>query len=74
MKKDILGTTDYHLFMLTKYGIEEFLSMDYPNNMPAYKNLLSNDQIISVLSYIKSKWPSHIRIKHDQLNKVFKEN
>ena len=39
-----------------------------------YKNLLSNDQIISVLSYIKSKWPSHIRIKHDQLNKVFKEN
>lgn len=66
--------TDYHLFMLTKYGIEEFLNMDYPNNMPAYKNLLSNDQIISVLSYIKSKWPSHIRIKHDQLNKVFKEN
>ena len=39
--------------MLTKYGIEEFLSMDYPNNMPAYKNLLSNDQIISVLSYKK---------------------
>ena len=66
--------TDYHLFMLTKYGIEEFLNMDYPNNMPAYKDLLSNDQIISVLSYIKSKWPSHIRIKHDQLNKVFKEN
>ena len=60
--------------MLTKYGIEEFLNIDYPNNMPAYKNLLSNDQIISVLSYIKSKWPSHIRIKHDQLNKVFKEN
>ncbi len=65
---------DYHLFMLTKYGIEEFFNMDYPNNMPAYKNLLSNDQIISVLSYIKSKWPSHIRIKHDQLNKIFYQN
>ena len=66
--------TDYHLFMLTKYGIEEFLNMDYPNNMPAYNNLLTNDQIIAVLSYIKSQWPSHIRIKHAQLNKVFKEN
>ena len=66
--------TDYHLFMLTKYGIEEFLNMDYPNNMPAYKDLLSNDQIISVLSYIKSNWPTHIRIRHDQLNKIFNEN
>ena len=66
--------TDYHLFMLTKYGIEELLNMDYPNNMPAYNNLLTNDQIIAVLSYIKSQWPSHIRIKHDQLNKLFKEN
>ena len=45
--------TDYQLFMLTKYGIEEFLNMDYSNNMPAYNNLLTNDQIIAVLSYIK---------------------
>mgnify|MGYP001246782900 CR=1 FL=1 len=53
---------------MTKYGIEEIIGKKYQNNMPAYDNILSDDAIIAVLSYIKSMWPKNIREKHDQLN------
>ena len=36
--------------------------------MPAYDGILSDDEIIAVLSYIKSMWPKSIREKHDQIN------
>ena len=65
--------TDYHLFMLTKYGIEEFLNMDYPNNMPAYNNVLSDREIVAALSFIKSTWSTRIRQQHDKINKMSKE-
>mgnify|MGYP003327781837 FL=1 len=40
----------------------------YPNNMPAYEDDLSDEQIIAVLSYIKSRWPDQVRRRHDQIN------
>ena len=36
--------------------------------MPAYEGTLSDEQIIAVLSYIKSTWPKEIREYHDHLN------
>ena len=59
---------DKYLFMVTKYGIEEFIGEKYPNNMPAYKDILSDDEIIAVLSYIKSTWPSKIKEIHNNIN------
>ena len=59
---------DDHLFSLTKYGIEKMIQKKYPNNMPAYENILSDHEIIAVLSYIKSSWPRAIQRRHDQLN------
>lgn len=29
----------------------------YQSDMPAYKNVLSDDQIVAVMAYIKSRWP-----------------
>jgi len=60
--------SDKYLFMITKYGIEDIIGQKYPNNMPAYKNILSDKEIISVLSYIKSTWPNKIKKIHDQIN------
>jgi mono/diheme cytochrome c family protein len=60
--------SDDYLFSMTKYGIEQMISEDYPNNMPAYGGKLSDDDIITVLSYIKSTWPDHIKRRHDQQN------
>ena len=60
--------SDKYLFMITKYGIENIIGQKYPNNMPAYKNILSDKEIISVLSYIKSTWPNKVKKIHDQIN------
>ena len=60
--------SDKYLFMITKYGIEDIIGQKYTNNMPAYKNILSDEEIISVLSYIKSTWPNKIKKIHDQIN------
>ena len=60
--------SDKYLFMITKYGIEDIIGQKYTNNMPTYKNILSDEEIISVLSYIKSTWPNKIKKIHDQIN------
>ncbi len=59
---------DMYLFMVTKYGIEEFIGEKYPNNMPAYKDILHDEEIIAVLSYIKSTWPNKIKEIHNKIN------
>ena len=66
--------SDKYLFMVTKYGIEELIGGKYPNNMPAYKDILSDEEIIAVLSYIKSTWPSKIKKIHDQINSRANKN
>ena len=60
--------SDEYLFLITKYGIEQTIGRKYKNNMPAYHNVLSDEQIIAVLSYIKSTWPTSIQKQHNQIN------
>lgn len=67
---DASGHTWHHdsatLFMLTKSGIAETIGdPTYESDMPAYGESLTDDQIIAVLSYIKSTWPQDIRDAHD---------
>ncbi len=70
---DESGHTWHHdseaLFALTKYGIAAVINNpDYPSNMPAYEGILSDDDIIAVLTYIKSTWPDEIRAIHDEID------
>ena len=60
--------SDSYLFLMTKYGIEKMIGRKYPNNMPAYKDKLTDEEIIAALSYIKSTWPSRIQRQHDLIN------
>lgn len=60
--------TDKKLFELTKYGLADLAGDDYKTQMPAYDGILSDQDIIAVLSFIKSRWPSNIRKRHDRLN------
>ena len=64
---------DDYLFLMTKYGLEEIIGQEYPNNMPAYNNLLSDQEIVAALSYIKSTWSIKVRLQHDQINTMSKE-
>ena len=36
--------------------------------MPAYENILTDKEIISVLSFIKSTWPNQIQKIHNNIN------
>ena len=59
---------DKYLFLMTKYGIEKIIGKKYLNNMPAYKDILTDKEIIAVLSFIKSKWPNQIQEIHNNIN------
>ena len=65
---------DSYLFLMTKYGIEKMTGRSYPNNMPAYEDKLTDDEIVAALSYIKSTWSGRIQRQHDQINAREKSN
>jgi mono/diheme cytochrome c family protein len=55
---------------MTKYGPKSIAGEDYKTRMPAYENILSDHDIVAVLSYIKSQWPKKlIRIHNEQINR-----
>jgi len=61
--------TDKDLFEMTKYGIRAFAGEGYKTRMPIYKDILSDSEILAVLSFIKSGWPTEvIQIHNEQVN------
>ncbi len=70
---DETGHTWHHpdqvLFEITKFGIVAAANLkDYKTAMPIYEGVLSDEEIIAVLSFIKSTWPEEIRAGHDEMN------
>ncbi len=75
---DASGHTWHHpdelLFRITKFGLARTLDMpDYKTTMPAYEGVLKDEEIVAVLSWIKSRWPASMREKHDRLNAQSRE-
>ena len=52
--------SDRNLFMITKLGIGAVVP-GYESDMPVFEALLSDDEIVAVLAYIKSTWPERER-------------
>ncbi|WP_170429737.1 c-type cytochrome [Ruegeria arenilitoris] len=69
---DATGHTWHHddetLFTLTKFGLAGLMENAPATGMPVYEGVLSDEEIIAVLSFIKSTWPDDIREYHDELN------
>ncbi len=70
---DATGHTWHHrdelLFRITKFGVAKAINLpDYKSSMPIYEDVLSDKEIVAVLSWIKSRWPASVRFKHDQFN------
>ena len=74
---DKSGHTWHHadvlLFELTKYGLSKVAGADYKSDMPVFAQKLSDQEIIAILSYIKSTWPRNIRKKHNQINQAYQQ-
>ena len=47
---------------------------DYKVSMPVYDDIIEDQEIIAVLSYIKSTWPADIKKIHDKINFDYKRN
>ena len=70
---DASGHTWHHaddlLFELTKFGPAAVIAdPDYKTAMPSYQNVLSDEDIIAVLSFIKHTWPEEQRSWQEQVN------
>ena len=64
-----MASRDQLLFELTKYGPQVVAGSDYKTHMPACEGIFSDEEIVAVLSSIKSAWPEEIiRIHHEQIN------
>jgi len=61
---DATGHTWHHadsdLFLITKKGVEAVVP-GYESDMPAFESVLTDEEIRSVLAYIKSTWPQRER-------------
>ena len=76
---DPSGHTWHHpdrvLFDITKYGVAKAANLkDYQSAMPAYEGVLTDQEIIAVLSWIKSRWPAGVRDKQEQVNAAAERN
>lgn len=52
---------DQQLFAITKQGLGPFAPEGYVTDMPAFGDVLSDQEIWAVLAFIKSQWPKDIR-------------
>jgi mono/diheme cytochrome c family protein len=71
---DASGHTWHHpdetLFRITKFGVAKAADLaSYESSMPAYEGVLTDAEIVAVLSWIKAQWPVGIRAKHDEMNR-----
>lgn len=69
---DETGHTWHHsddvLFNVTKNGLVTYAGPNYRTRMPEFGGVLTDEEIVAVLSYIKSRWPREVREQHDALN------
>jgi mono/diheme cytochrome c family protein len=69
---DESGHTWHHadevLFRITKYGVSALVP-GYESDMPAYADLLSDDEIWAVLAFIKSRWPPAIQARQADIDR-----
>lgn len=63
---------DFALFQLIRDGVAvaNCVPVD-PELMPMFKDIVSDAELVAILSYIKSTWPEDIRLNHDRVNMMY---
>lgn len=59
---------DQQLFTIVKGGIAAIAGADYRSRMRAFNKQMNDDEIWSVLAYIKSTWPQEIIEAHNRFS------
>lgn len=69
------GHTWHHtsevLFAITRSGLKPpYAPAGYESDMPAFGTTLSDEEIWSVLAFIRSRWSPSVRAKHAELDRA----
>ncbi|MDQ7071275.1 MAG: cytochrome c [Rhodobacterales bacterium] len=59
---------DEQLFLTVKYGTEKLVGGNYKSRMDGYGSILTDNEIMDVLAFIKSRWPAPVVKRHNQVN------
>ena len=59
---------DAQLFQIVKFGTAAMVGNGYESDMAGYEAVLTDAEILDVMAYIKSTWPSEIIERHDAMN------
>jgi len=59
---------DSQLFRITKFGTEALVGGDYKSRMMGFGDILTDQEILNVLAYIKSTWPERVVEVHNRIN------
>ena len=75
---DATGHTWHHpdemLVRITRLGVARAANLPgYASAMPPYAGVLSDEEIVAVLSWIKAQWPADVRRRHDEINRAWAE-
>ena len=60
--------SDEHLVGITKYGPGEFVPGGYQSDMPAFDDVLPDEDIWAAIAFIKSTWPSEVLARQSRTN------
>jgi mono/diheme cytochrome c family protein len=70
---DATGHTWHHpdamLFAMTRDGVAALIGNGYESAMIGFGDVMTDDQIIATLAYIKSTWPERVIEIHDDINR-----
>ena len=74
---DASGHTWHHpdgvLFRITKEGPAAVVGGTYESDMPGFANVLGDDEILTVLAFIKSTWPERERSYQAEMSRRERE-
>lgn len=61
--------SDGQLFTIVKFGMEA-IAPGYESDMPAFEGMLDDEEITSILAYIRSTWPARERAYQAEQSKA----
>ncbi|MFY0311994.1 c-type cytochrome [Leisingera sp. D0M16] len=60
--------SDAQLLEITRHGVAQLVGNGYRSRMGGYAGVLTEEEMLAVLAYIKSRWPAEIIARHNQIN------
>lgn len=58
--------TDRNLFDVVKRGTAAIVGDGYESDMPGFADVLSDEEIMAIINYIKSTWPERLRASQER--------